>query len=469
MVDKERQILYSAGERSPQASQQNEFGKLPAMPSIHTPHSASHGAPDESPIAAPSELELFHFLLEHIPDRIYFKDHQSRFLCASKAMSQFFRAKSPADLVGRTDFDFFTKEHAQAAFNDELHVMSTGRAIVGKVEKETLMDGRLRWAITTKMPLRDADERIIGTCGISKDFTAQKALEDRLEETNASLAARQAELQDTLAELHVAHENLKSMQDQLLEAEKMQLAGRLAYGVAHEIRNPLNILNAGLDYLSSEPAIVQDSSNSLILDEMKTAVRRADVVICALMDSSATRHLKLESCKVDNIISQSLQILRTELEANHIKVETNIDPALPEVKLDRSKMQQVFAGICGNSIDAMENGGSLMISAATKKLTADEVERDPGLRSGERFRAGETIMEVKIEDTGTGIPTEALTKIFDPFFTTKETGQGTGMGLTVCRKIVQLHHGLMQIENRDEGGVRVTLNLKLELGTGSSY
>jgi PAS domain S-box-containing protein len=183
--------------------------------------------------AGGSEAELLHFLLENIPVKIYFKDRESRFLRVSRAMAQFFGCASGAELCGKTDFDLFTREHAEPALADEQQVMRSGVPIMGKVEKETLPDGAVRWAMTTKMPLRNARDEIIGTCGISQDATAQKALEVALAASNEELLRRQQQLERALAELDQANRDLKAMQQQLLEAEKMHALGRLAYGVAH--------------------------------------------------------------------------------------------------------------------------------------------------------------------------------------------------------------------------------------------
>ncbi len=225
-----------------------------------------------------SERGLLHFLLENIPDRIYFKDRESRFIRISRAMAHYFGLASAMEAIGKSDLDFFTKEHAEPALADERRIMATGEAMVGKVEKETLSDGSVRWALTTKMPLRNAQGELLGTCGISKDFTAQKALEDELERINSDLANRQGRLEGALADL-------QATQQQLLDAQNALTTSRLAHETAHEIRNPLNILMAGMDALASDEVIAANESNRAILDEMRTAVKRADNVIVALMNA----------------------------------------------------------------------------------------------------------------------------------------------------------------------------------------
>ena len=126
------------------------------------------------------ERHLLHSLLDTVPDTIYFKDAESRFIRVSKALADRFGLGDPAAAVGKTDFDFFTEEHARPAFEDEQEVMRTGQAVVGKEEKETWGGGRSSWVSTTKMPLRDPEGRVVGTFGISRDITAAKRAEEAL-------------------------------------------------------------------------------------------------------------------------------------------------------------------------------------------------------------------------------------------------------------------------------------------------
>jgi signal transduction histidine kinase len=101
------------------------------------------------------------------------------------------------------------------------------------------------------------------------------------------------------------------------------------------------------------------------------------------------------------------------------------------------------------------------VRTGTKELTGTEMDRNPGGRSGWRFRAGEKMALIEIQDTGHGIPKDALSKIFDPFFTTKETGKGMGLGLTLGRKIIELHRGMIEIGNLPGNGIKVTILLPL--------
>ena len=145
--------------------------------------------------------DLFSFLLENTPDQVYFKDTQGRFIRASRAVAEYMGIADPKDLLGKSDFDFWSPQTAQEAFLDEQQIIRTGQPMIGKIEKLTHPDGRVSWDYTTKLPLKDSRGRIIGICGINKDFTAIKEMEDALTEERNRLRATTAELEAKNAQL----------------------------------------------------------------------------------------------------------------------------------------------------------------------------------------------------------------------------------------------------------------------------
>jgi len=126
------------------------------------------------------ERSLINSLMEKIPESIYFKDKQSRFIRLNKALADIIGLKDPNDAIGKTDFDFFTKEHAKQAFDDEQKIVATGKPIIDIEEKETFKDREDRWISTTKMPLYSEKGELIGTFGISRDITEKKKAEDKI-------------------------------------------------------------------------------------------------------------------------------------------------------------------------------------------------------------------------------------------------------------------------------------------------
>ena len=403
--------------------------------------------------ALAKERDLLHILLNSLPDRIYFKDSHSRFLRISRAVAEQFGIADPRDAIGKTDGDFFAREHAEAAREDEQHIMATRQPILGKIEKETLPDGRVTWALTSKLPLQDKQGRTVGTFGISRDVT-------ELHQANAELGRKQAELQRALSQLQKSHAELKSAQFQLIQAEKMQSLGQLAAGVAHEVKNPLAILGMGIEYLDKN-LVSSDENVGVILSDMAEACKRANSILQDMLDFSMPRALDLKAENLNAILEHSLWLVRRELSANDLQIAKELAADLPLLKLDRNKIQQVFLNLLTNAIQAMAAGGTLGVRTYPRELAPGEINPEAERRFGDRFRAGETIVVAEVLDTGTGIPEDKLVKIFDPFFTTKPAGKGTGLGLTVSKKIVELHSGRMEIRNRSGGGVVATLWFKV--------
>ncbi len=148
--------------------------------------------------ALAQERNLLTSLMDNLPDAIYFKDRESRFLAVNRSMAARFSHDGPLSMVGKTDFDFFTPEHAEQALDDERRILTTGEPIIGMEEKETWTDGRVTWASTTKMPLRDLEGKITGTFGLSRDVTSRKQAEAQLKKVAEELRLKNETLEQDL-------------------------------------------------------------------------------------------------------------------------------------------------------------------------------------------------------------------------------------------------------------------------------
>jgi len=383
---------------------------------------------------------LLQNLLKNLPDHIYFKDRESRFILVNPAMAKIMGLRSAQAAIGKTDWDIFTEEHASAALADEQEILRTGNPMVGKDEKETWPDGSISWVTTTKLPLRDNKGEIVGTFGISRNITERKHAEEALKKA--------------VEDLQLSRDQLKIAHQQLMQAERLETVGRMAAGIAHEVQNPLQILLMSLDYLS-QSITVRDPVLDGVLGEMRSATKRADTIIRGLLDFSHSDDLELKAQDLNALVTNALALVKHDLNQNQINLQTELTPDLPLLALDGMKIEQVFVNVFTNACHAMPKGGTLTVKTFAERLA--ETRRDPGSREAGRFYAGDTVVIVDIEDTGSGIAPELLRKIFDPFFTTKTTGKGTGLGLAIVKRIIDLHCGIIEIKNRAEGGASCRL------------
>jgi PAS domain S-box-containing protein len=377
------------------------------------------------------------------------KDLSERFTFANQRFCQSLGQPLEA-IIGKTDFDFYPAALAQKYQKDDREVIRTGRSLE-TVEENVTPSGEKLYVQVVKTPIRDADGRILGTQCIFWDTTERKRFEEELQRKNAALAASEAALRKS-------HEDLKAAQLQLIQAEKMESIGTLAAGVAHEVKNPLAILQMGINYLSKKTPS-GDEHIAMVLQEMKEAITRADAIMRGLLDFAASKQLAVKPEDLNQIILETLKMVRHELGKNRIELARDLAPTLPQVAVDKTQIQQVFVNLFVNAIHAMPEGGQLSVRTYAKQMT--ETTHTEGSRKSAHLWVGDTAVVAEVEDTGTGIPTDLLSKIFDPFFTTKPTGVGTGLGLPVSRKIIELHGGTIEIKNKPEReGVRVTILLK---------
>jgi signal transduction histidine kinase len=316
-------------------------------------------------------------------------------------------------------------------------------------------DGSIRWVRNQRVPYYGPDGQLAGYDGLVSDVTSRKQAEEALTEANVKL-------REVLASLTKSHEELKTTQMQLIEAEKLQTIGQLAAGVAHEVKNPLAVLQMGLGYLAKQPG-ANTEPGSMVVKEMRDAVNRADAVVGDLLEFAAPETPELRARELEPLIRRSLTLVRHELNAAKVKVITEFGQGVPPCRLDPNKIKQVFVNLFTNACHAMPDGGVLTIRTSFRRLSEDDVNSVARCRTGPPFKPGDGVVLAEISDTGTGIPEEKISKIFDPYFTTKPTGKGTGLGLTVTKAIIDMHGGCINVRNAAHGGgviVQVILRSK---------
>ena len=233
---------------------------------------------------------------------------------------------------------------------------------------------------------------------------------------------------------------LKKIQTQLMQSEKLTSLGRLASGVAHEINGPLTgILTFShqmMRKLKDHPDLQQELE--LIVKE----ATRASAVVRGLLDFSRETRPQKRPCHINELVLHTLSLIEGQTVFRGIQILKNLYPQLPLVLLDTNQVQQVFINILLNSADAMPGGGILTITTQAAPEGA--------------------YVQVQFADTGSGIPERDLHRIFDPFFTTKGDKRGTGLGLAVSYGIIERHHGRIEVQSEEGKGTTFTVKLPLQ-------
>lgn len=380
-------------------------------------------------------------MIDNSPAVVSMKDLKGRYLMVNRGFEDLF-ALQRKDVLGFTDHQLMADKSAADKFRKhDLLVAEGGEAL--QMDEELYVDNEPRTYVSVKFPLRDlrGELKAIGT--ISTDITDRKAAEQSMHNLNDDLIR--------------ANDDLRRAQEQLIQAEKMESVGRLAAGVAHEVKNPLAMIGMGIELLARRiPA--DDAQGLETIERMKRGIDRAKKIVKGLVDYSSARQLSVEPKDISEVISDALALVEYPLRQARVTMIKEIDPDLPHVAVDPTKMEQVLVNLMINAMHAMNGGGTLTVRAFSRILSG--VKRDEGVRTAGHLREGDRIVRIEVDDTGTGIDEAIMSKLFDPFFTTKPTGTGTGLGLAVCRRIVELHNGILELENRPEGGVRASVTLK---------
>jgi PAS domain S-box-containing protein len=377
-------------------------------------------ARDRVAAALASQRHRLSTMMDNLPDNIWFKDRESRFVAANRAMLSWTGFKESSEIIGKTDHDFFSEEHADAALADEQKIIATGQPLINVDEKETWPDGHTTWVSTTKMPWRDANGSVIGIFGWSRDITASRLGEKNLKVANET--ARKAD-----------------------RAKSEFLAN-----MSHEIRTPMNGVIGMTDLLLDSDLNFRQRE---LAEALRTSAETLLKIINDILDFSKieARKLRLEIVDFDliNAVESTLDMLAERAQGKAIELVGAISPGTPtQLRGDPNRLRQILANLIGNAIKFTETG-----EAVVRVTQESETESC-------------AVLLFQVQDTGIGISLDAQARLFQPFnqadgSSTRKYG-GTGLGLAVAKHLVELMHGQIGAESEQGKGSTFWFTAKLE-------
>jgi len=236
--------------------------------------------------------------------------------------------------------------------------------------------------------------------------------------------------------------NVYKIQEEILRMDRLVSLGKLASGIAHELRNPLAGIKTTAQALGEE--MNGDDSKREYLHRITKEIDRLNDLLKTFFSFAKPQNLNLVHCHVKDIINEIIPFLIKEIADKGIRFSETYHPQLPKVEVDKTQMHQVFLNLFLNAIQAMPNGGEL-------RIEANPVISRSSTGSQQNF------IKVVISDSGRGIPPQIVHKIFDPFFTTKS--RGIGLGLSITYQIIKKHGGTIKVDSQWERGTSFVINL----------
>jgi PAS domain S-box-containing protein len=522
-----------------------------------------------------NERNMLRALIDNIPDFMYVKDRQGRFVIANAHLAGVVGANSPEELIGKTDFDFFPRELAEGFHADEQAIIHSEQPVFNREESAIDGHGNTISILSTKVPLRETNGTVSGIAGVGRDISKRKKVEDALREAERKFrgifdeaivgifqstpSGRYLSVNPAMARIFgfdspeeliasvtdlsqqfyvdskrhdefvlvmdkvgsaqnfefealrkdgsriwiassgrairekglvVRYEGMtediterKMLRDQLLQAQKLESVGQLAAGIAHEINTPTQYIGDNLRFLkdsfhelksvlaSYEGLLSAAKANTLtceIAQEIATAVEGADTgylleeipkaieqglegvtrvatLVSAMKEFSHPGTKEKTPLDLNHAIESTITVARNEWKYV-ADLEVDFDPSLPLISCHPGEFNQVILNLIVNAAhaiaDVIAKGGPAKgkIAVQTRNL--------------------QDYAEIRILDTGSGIPEKVRSRVFDPFFTTKAIGKGTGQGLAIAHSvIVDKHNGSVHFETEDGKGTTFIIRL----------
>ena len=351
------------------------------------------------------ERRMLRALIDNVPDFMYVKDARSCFVVANASLAKSMGVTSPADLLGKTDFDFYPKRLANQYYEDEQNVMREKKALIEREEESLDGDGNRIALLTTKVPLVDKNAQVIGIAGVGRDITERQRVEREMQRAKEAAEAASKAKSEFLANM------------------------------SHEIRTPLNGV-MGMTDLALDTELTPEQRD--YLETVKSSSDALLTVINDILDFSKIEAGKIDLESVDfnlrDSLESTLKTVALRADEKGLELLCEVAPEVPEVVCgDSTRLRQVVINLVGNAIKFTDSG-EITVRVQT-----------------ESREASRCVLHITVSDTGVGIPEEKRELIFAPFSqadtsTTRKYG-GTGLGLTISTRLVEMMGGKIWVES----------------------
>jgi PAS domain S-box-containing protein len=328
------------------------------------------------------------------------------------------------DVEGKICYSTYNKRSAICPKCGVREIFEEGKGQVVHEQVGEDAKGNTIWSQIIATPIRDKEEKIIGALELVVPITERKQMMKKLEGYSQQL--------EEMVEKRTRQ--LKEAQEQLVKSERLAAIGQVAAMVGHDLRNPLTGIKGAAYYLKTKPALKTDKKTMEMLELIEKDIEYSNKIITDLLEYSREVHLELTETTPRSIVSETLSLLEVPKNVEII----NLTQDEPRTKVDIEKLNRFFVNLIKNAFDAMPKGGKLTIKSIR---THDNV-------------------ELAFTDTGMGMTKEQMGKIWTPFFTTK--AKGMGLGLPICKRIVEAHGGHISVQSMAGLGTTFTVTIPIE-------
>jgi len=366
--------------------------------------------------ALDAERRLLRTVIDNIPDQIFARDRDCRFTLSNLSDAKVMGVSDPEQLLGKNDLDFYSPELAMRYIADDKKVIESGQALLNIVEPSTDQYGNERWIMTTKVPLRDNQDQIIGLVGIARDITQER-------------------------------KNAQALEEAKIQAEEANRAkSSFLANMSHEIRTPLNAILGFSQLLLREPDLTTQQRHQLttIHNSGEHLLQLINDILEISKIEAGRSTLNLGSFDLYNLLQDLKSMFQVRTDEKHLAFDLIFEDRVPHnIISDESKIRQILINLIGNAVKFTRQGRVRCIVDATH-LEGDDWK-----------------LTIQVEDSGIGITAEDITKLFQVFQQTSSgiAEGGTGLGLAISQRFARMLNG--QISVISEPGVGSCFTLEI--------